>query len=624
MCGIAGLWSFAGAGEHELASEASLMADALHHRGPDDEGVWTDASAGIAFGFRRLSILDLSPAGAQPMTSASGRYVIVFNGEIYNHRRLRVELGTRALRGHSDTEILLACIDEWGLEAAVERFIGMFAFALWDRGERRLSLVRDRLGVKPLYYKATPRGVSFASELKALGRDEIDRGALALYARYGYVPAPWSMFEGVCKVPPGSILTIDSSGARRMHTYWDPARVAERAVANPFRGSEDQALAELESLLSDAVRLRLISDVPLGLFLSGGVDSPLIAALMMREAGSVSTFTIGFEGMPSEAPAARAVARHLGTKHTEEIISAEDVLEAIPLLMAIYDEPLGDSSSIPTLLVSRLAREHVTVALSGDGGDELFGGYHRYFLGQRLTSRVARVPRLLRRPLGIALCTAAKLPSPRNVGDRLRGLGSALQLDPISRFELEVGPSMLEVIDAPPRQFVLKERDAWPELEDPTELMMYLDTVTYLPDDILAKVDRASMAVSLEVREPLLDHRVVEFAWSLPLEMKVGEGKGKRILRRLTRKFVPEEIVDRDKQGFGLPIDGWLRGPLRDWAESLVDETRIRGEGYFEPASVRRVWNDGPRPGAEGVLWKLLMFQQWIGERRRDTTIRQP
>ncbi len=612
MCGIAGLWTFGGAGEDALAAEAWTMAGTLHHRGPDDEGVWSDASAGIAFGFRRLSILDLSPNGAQPMTSPSGRYVVVFNGEIYNHRRLRLEVGSRELRGHSDTEILLACIDEWGLDAAVERFIGMFAFALWDRGERRLFLVRDRLGVKPLYYRATHTGLSFASELKALGCSEIDRGALALYVRYGYVPAPWSMFEGVKKLPPGSILTIDSAGTTRMRTYWNASRVAEHAAANRFRGSEDDAVVELESLLSDAVRLRLISDVPLGLFLSGGLDSPLIAALMMREAGSVSTFTIGFEGMPSEAPAARTVARHLGTNHTEEIISADDVLAAIPLIMGIYDEPLGDSSSVPTFLVSRLARQHVTVALSGDGGDELFGGYHRYFLGQRLTKRVARVPRPLRRPLGVALRGAAMLPSPGNLADRLRGFGSALTLDPIARFEQEIGPAMVEVVDAPPRDFVLNVRDSWPELDDPVELMMYLDAVSYLPDDILAKVDRASMAVSLEVREPLLDHRVGELAWSLPVSMKVGDSQGKRVLRRLVRRFVPEEIVDRDKQGFGLPIEGWLHGPLRDWAASLVDEARIRRDGYFDPASVKRVWSDGGlRPGAEGALWKLLMFQQW-------------
>jgi asparagine synthase (glutamine-hydrolysing) len=619
MCGIAGLWTFGGAGEDELAAEAWTMAGTLRHRGPDDEGVWVDASAGVAFGFRRLSVLDLSSMGAQPMTSASGRYVIVFNGEIYNYRRLRMELGSRDLRGRSDTEVLLACIDEWGLDATVERCIGMFAFALWDRGERRLSLVRDRLGVKPLYYRASHTGFSFASVLKALGRADIDRGALALYVRYGYVPAPWSMFKGVNKLMPGTILTIDPSGAMRMRSYWDAPRVAERAAANRFRGSEDDAVVELESLLADSVRLRLISDVPLGLFLSGGLDSPLIAALMMREAGSVSTFTIGFEGMPSEAPAAAAVARHLGTNHAEEIISGDDVLTAIPLIMTIYDEPLGDSSSVPTSLVSRLARKHVTVALSGDGGDELFGGYHRYFLGQRLTKRVARVPRPLRRPLSVALRAASMLPSPGNLVDRLRGFSSALTLDPIERFEQEVGSAMVEVLGAPSREFVLNARDRWPELDDPVELMMYLDAVSYLPDDILAKVDRASMAVSLEVREPLLDHRVAEFAWSLPLSMKVGESQGKRVLRRLVRKFVPEEIVDRDKQGFGLPIDGWLRGPLRDWAAALVDDARIRREGYFDPASVRRVWNDGPRPGAEGALWTLLMFQEWL-----TCTIRQP
>ncbi|HEU4888080.1 MAG TPA: asparagine synthase (glutamine-hydrolyzing), partial [Thermoanaerobaculia bacterium] len=548
MCGIAGVWSFGGANEESLRTRASSMADALRHRGPDDDGVFVDAAAGVGLGFRRLSIVDLSRAGAQPMLSASGRYVMVFNGEVYNHRRLAEELGPQEYRGHSDTEVMLACIERWGLEAAVRRFIGMFAFALWDRTERTLSLVRDRMGVKPLYYAVTPQGACFASELKALragavDRTDIDRGALALYVRFGYVPAPYSIFDGIAKLLPGRILTISADGTTHTQTYWDAARIAEEA-SNTFRGSEDDAVGEIETLLSDSVRLRLISDVPLGLFLSGGIDSPLIAALMQREAGSVSTFTIGFEGMPSEAPFAAAVARHLGTRHTEAILGADEVLRMVPLIAELYDEPLGDSSSIPTYLVSRMARQHVTVALSGDGGDELFGGYHRYFLGRRVTERVERVPRVMRRPLGNLLRAASRLPS--RMRGRLRGLGDALVIDdPLTLFQQQVAAEMIRVIGAAPRPAQLTARTRWPRLDDPAALMMYLDAISFLPDDILTKVDRASMAVSLEVREPLLDHRLVELAWSLPLSMKIRGTSGKWVLRKLLRKYLPAAMVDR-------------------------------------------------------------------------------
>jgi asparagine synthase (glutamine-hydrolysing) len=610
MCGIAGLWECGGGADDALRARASAMAGALRHRGPDDDGVWVDAAAGIALGFRRLSIIDLTHAGAQPMFSASGRYVLVFNGEIYNFARLLQELGNPPLRGHSDTEVLLACVEAWGLERAVTRFIGMFAFALWDRAERRLSLVRDRLGVKPLYYSQTTRGVAFASELKALGDGEIDRGALALYVRYGYVPVPHSIFTGTKKLMPGTILTVDASGKSETHVYWDSARIAENAKA--FDGTEAEAIEAVETLLADAVRLRMIADVPLGVFLSSGIDSPLVTALMQREAGAVSTFTIGFEGLPSEAPQAAAIARHLGTRHTESIIGGRDVLAAIPLMASIYDEPFGDSSAIPTYLVSRVARQQVTVALSGDGGDELFGGYHRYFLGQKLDARVARVPRMLRRPGGRTLQALSRLPRRQNLKDRMRGLGQALVLDdPIARFQRDVSSDVLRVIGAMERIVPLTDRAHWPNLHDPTALAMYLDTISYLPDDILAKVDRASMAVSLEAREPLLDHRLVELAWSLPMSMKTRDVRGKWILRQILANYLPQSLIDQRKQGFGLPIDAWLRGPLRDWAASLVDEQRIVTEGWFDAESVRRVWNGGPVAGMEQPLWRLLMFQQW-------------
>ena len=612
MCGIAGVWSFAGGAQEDLHASATAMADAMRHRGPDDGGSWVDAAAGVAFGFRRLAIIDLSSAGAQPMVSPSGRYVIVFNGEVYNFGRLREELHV-SLRGHSDTEVVLACIDAWGLDAAVRRFIGMFAFALWDREERRLSLVRDRVGVKPLHYRATAGGVSFASELKSLKHEGIDRAAVALYARYGYVPAPYSIFAGTRKVMPGTIVTFDADGTFSERPYWDVAEVAERAASNRFQGSDDDAIEAVDELLRDAVRLRLIADVPLGVFLSGGIDSPLIAAMMMREAGHASTFTIGFEGMESEAPRAAAIAKALGTRHTEWVISGRDVLDTVPLMATLYDEPLGDSSSIPTYLVSRLAREHVTVALSGDGGDEFFAGYHRYFLGRRLDQHVARVPRRMRRVTGLALKQAAYFTRRSNLRDRLRGLGAALVLDdPIARFQTEVASGLLRVKNAGDAEVPLTARGEWPHIDDPIELTMYLDAISFLPDDLLVKVDRASMAVSLEVREPLLDHRLIELAWSLPLSTKIRGTSGKWILRRLLNRYLPVEMVDGEKRGFGLPIDSWLHGPLREWAGSLIDAKRIEAEGWFDARSIRRVWNHGPVPGAEQMLWRVLMFQQWL------------
>ncbi|MDQ3282102.1 MAG: asparagine synthase (glutamine-hydrolyzing), partial [Acidobacteriota bacterium] len=564
MCGIAGVWSFGGGAAESLRERASSMSGALRHRGPDDDGIWCDADAGVALGFRRLSIIDLSDAGAQPMTSASGRYVIVFNGEIYNYRRLAAELGPIALRGHSDTEVLLACIERWGLENAVTRFIGMFAFAVWDREQRTVTLARDRMGIKPLYYHLTAQSLSFASELKALPCGDIDRDALALYARYGYIPAPLSIFRGTMKLLPGTMLTIDAGGNAKTHHYWDASRVAEHAAQHPFQGTFDDAVDAVDTLLGDAVRLRLIADVPLGVFLSGGIDSPLIAAMMKREAGDVATFTIGFEGTTHEAPAAAAIARHLGTRHTEEIISGRDALDAIPLVAAMYDEPFGDSSAIPTYLVSRLARQHVTVALSGDGGDELFGGYHRYFLGQRLDRHVASVPRPLRRSVGRALHAARRVARQSNFRDRVHGFAEALVLDdPMARFDREVASGLLAVRGAGAAVIPLTDRARWPRMQTPTDLMMYLDAISFLSDDILAKVDRASMAVSLEAREPLLDHRLVELAWSLPLSMKTTELQGKQLLRRLLRKYIPAELVDQEKSGFALPIGEWLRGPLR-------------------------------------------------------------
>ncbi|HEX6159281.1 MAG TPA: asparagine synthase (glutamine-hydrolyzing) [Thermoanaerobaculia bacterium] len=593
MCGIAGLWSFAGGDAAELRARARGMADRLRHRGPDDEGVFVDG--GVALGFRRLSIIDLSSAGAQPMTL--GRYTIVFNGEVYNAGRLRRELAPREWRGHSDTEVMLACIAEWGLARALESFIGMFAFALWDAQERRLVIVRDRMGIKPLYYALDGRGLQFASELQALDVERrLDRGAVALYARYGYVPAPWSIVEGVRKLPPGCLLDVQD-GRAEVRSWWSAAQVAERASAGRFDGSEREAVDRLEELLADAVRLRMISDVPLGVFFSGGVDSGLVTALMQREQSApVRTFTIGFEDRRyDEAPFAAEAAAHLRTEHTAAYVSARETLELIPQLGRLTDEPFGDSSLLPTYLVSRMARQSVTVALSGDGGDELFAGYHRHFLGARVQRRVASVPRVMRPALGRLLRRR----------DRFRALGNALVTDdPVALFQSLVTNDALTREPAPP--VALTDREAWPRLANATELILWLDTVSYLPDDILFKVDRASMAVSLEAREPLLDHRVVEFAWSLPLSLKIRDDRGKYILREVLRRHLPDAMVDREKQGFGLPTAEWLRGPLREWAESLL--ARVE---HFE--GVDAMWRAHLAGEDQPLLWRVLMFQQWLG-----------
>ncbi len=585
MCGIAGFWDFAGGRPEEMRERAGRMASCLTHRGPDDAGTFADP-VGVALGFRRLSIVDLSPAGAQPMTSASGRYVIVFNGEIYNFQRLRTRLDAQ-WRGHSDTEVLLACIEAWGLERALHECIGMYAFALWDTREQTLSLVRDRAGVKPLYYALNATSLQFASELKALDVDRtIDSDAAALYARYRYVPAPWSIYAGVKKLTPGSILTIARDGTSRLTRYWNAAEVAERVPR--FTGSETEAVDRLDELLGDSVALRMIADVPLGVFLSGGVDSSLVAALMQRNAsGPIHTFTIGFEDPRfDEARHGREVAWHLGSRHDELYASYADALALVPELPRIYDEPFADSSALPTYLVSKLARRTATVALSGDGGDELFAGYHHHFLGARLQRRVRSVPRFARGALGRAL----------QLIPRTRALGRGLEEDdPLARY-----------------RDTMKLQSQLPKLsrsdDGPTEMAMFLDFVTYLPDDILVKVDRASMAVSLEAREPFLDHRVIEFAWSLPLSMKIRDDRGKWITRQLLRRYLPDALVDREKQGFGLPLAQWLRGPLRDWADDLL----LNVSEPFDAPHVHDLWRRHiAGANHEGELWTVLMYEAW-------------
>ena len=645
MCGIAGLWTQR---EADLEHVVLRMADRLRHRGPDDGGVWLDRSAGLALGHRRLSILDLSPDGRQPMTSASGRYVIVFNGEIYNFLDLRRELelnGSHAtFRGHSDTEVMLAAFDAWGAEAALRRFVGMFAFALWDRTDRRLYLARDHLGIKPLYYGwAGADTLVFGSELRAIRqcpwlRPEIDRGSLALFLRHNCVPAPHAIYKGVYKLLPGHVLVTDSPSQSHAHVkpFWSAREAAERGVNDPFRGADGDAIDHLDRLLRDAVKSQMVSDVPLGAFLSGGVDSSTVVALMQAQSDRpVRTFTIGFEDPAyNEADDAKRVAQHLRTEHTELYVSAADAMAVIPMLPTMYDEPFADSSQIPTFLVSQLARRDVTVALSGDGGDELFAGYNRHAWLNYVWGRVGWVPPFLRRAAARGIgsvsaeawnrsydCIDTWLPRrlrQRMPGYKLHRLAEILgERSPEAAYRSLVShwkdPASVVIGAAEPRTVLTH---GWDQcgIRDVTEKMMCLDTLTYLPDDILTKVDRASMAVSLEARVPLLDHRVVEFAWQLPLSMKLRDGQGKWALRQVLYRYVPRDIIERPKSGFGIPVDAWLRGPLRDWAEDLLDEGRLRREGLLDPKPVRQKWAEHleGRRSWQYHLWDVLMFQAWL------------
>ena len=612
------------------------MADSIRHRGPDSSGVWCDGEAGIAFGHRRLAVVDLSEHGHQPMVSGDGRYIITYNGEVYNFPDLRRELlklGHR-FQGHGDTEAVLAAIVEWGLPAAVSRFVGMFAFALWDREKRELHLVRDRLGIKPLYYAELDGKVLFASELTALRqhpdfRSEIDRDGLTLLLKRGSIPAPFSVFQRVSKLLPATIMTFTAGGGHStQRTFWSLRDIIERGQAVPFDGSAKEAEEELERLLREAIRQRMIADVPLGVFLSGGVDSSTVAALAQQVADDrVKTYSIGFDNADyDEGEDAALVAGHLGTDHHALHLSEADALAAAPGIAAKFDEPFADSSQIPTYLVSKMARRDVTVVLSGDGGDEFFGGYNRYLWVEKLARRFASVPRPLRTGLARALTSISPdrldrfggLLRQRTTGDKLHKLATVMGArdgPEIYRRLLCHWPDAAGVVVGGSDPADLPERPGeWAALPDFTSQMMYLDAMGYLPDDILTKVDRASMAVSLEARVPLIDHRVVEFAWRLPRAMKVQDGTGKLPLRRILYKYVPRELIERPKMGFAVPIHEWLRGPLRDWAEELLSEDRLKTEGYFEPAPIRRVWRehlDGQR-NRQHQLWCVLSFQAWL------------
>src|ERR1043165_6522390 len=633
MCGITGFVAAPAAAE-ELTRVVRGMCDALVHRGPDDAGEWIDADAGVAVGFRRLAIIDLSPAGHQPMISASGRFAATLNGEIYNFEELRRELREQGrapqFRGHSDTEVMLAAFEAWGVEAAVKLFNGVFAIAAWNSAARPLHLVRDRMGVKPLYYGFAGGAFLYGSELKALRRHSafdarIDRGALRLYLRFMYVPAPYSIYEGISKLMPATILTLDrATGETSTTAYWSARDTAIAGEWHRFEGSEEEASQELEALLRDAVRLRMIADVPLGVFLSGGVDSSLVTALMQAESASpVKSFSIGFaDNAFNEAPYAAAVARHLGTEHTELIVHDRDALDLIPRLGTMYDEPFADSSQIPTHLVSALARRHVTVSLSGDGGDELFGGYTRYFIGQRLFRDLQKVPRRSRPALGRALRSLSPrgwdfVSRRRRLGERVHKVSRMLSAGSADAMYFELVSHWPDIVvgSANGERAPVEVPANWPPLDDPIERMMFFDQISYLPDDILAKVDRASMPFSPESREPLLDYRLVELAWRLPLSMKVRGGKGKHVLRSVLYRYVPEELIERPKMGFGIPLDSWLRGPLRAWAESLLDPAAIRAQGLLDPAPIHQKWKEhlSGRGDWHYHLWAILMLQVWLG-----------
>lgn len=635
MCGIAGfLDTAAGLGDDAMAAIAKAMADAIRHRGPDDAGVWTDRAPGIALAHRRLSIVDLSAAGHQPMVSPCERYVLSYNGEIYNHQDLRRDLtaGGATFKGHSDTETLVAACTAWGLEATLERLNGMFAFALWDRQQRILHLVRDRLGIKPLYWGQQNGRFFFASELKALHAHpswtpELNPDALASYIRFAYVPSPLSIYAGVQKLGPGCHLVLAPGAPPQIDTYWDFRQLARHAAAHPEAIDENEAIDAFADLATDAVRRQLLSDVPVGAFLSGGIDSTAVVALMQQvSSGPVRSFSIGSTVADfDEAKYAKRVAAHLGTEHTELYVAPDDALEHIPNLAEFYDEPFADSSQLLTYMVAAMTRKSVTVALSGDGGDEILAGYNRHIWAANGYRRLARIPARLRHaasgllraiPTSSLDRMAGWLPVPQ-LADKVQKLGTVVDIDD----QTALYRRLVSQCDQPGRylpgahepQGLVWDKSVEADFPDFPTRMQFLDTATYLPDDILTKVDRASMAVSLEVRVPLLDHRLVEFAWRLPRSLKIRAGKGKWLLRQLLARHVPAELTERPKQGFALPLAQWLRGPLRDWGEDMLSEQRLAGTGILDVKAVRDLWqvHQSGRRNEQHSLWTLLMFQAW-------------
>ena len=648
MCGLTGFL------QNSIHKSTALnvlesMLKPLHHRGPDDGGVWYDENAGIGLAHRRLSIVDLSPAGHQPMDSHSNRYAFVFNGEIYNHLDLRAELHATGhapnWRGHSDTETLLAGFDAWGIETTIKKSIGMFAFAVWDKHTRQLTLGRDRIGEKPMYYGWQGTGEQavflFGSELKALKphpafNNSINRDAVSLQLKHNYIPAPYSIYNTVFKLRPGCLLSVSLSQKDvKEWAYWSATEQAIAGVNNPFTGSTSDAIDHLETLLKSAVKQQMMADVPLGAFLSGGIDSSLIVSLMQAQSDTaIKTFTIGFnEQSYNEAVYAKAVAKHLGTEHTELYVTAQQAMDVIPRLPSLYDEPFSDSSQIPTYLVSHLAKQHVTVALSGDAGDELFCGYNRYIMTQKFWKHMSLLPIPVRHLVANLiqsikpdnwnkLSRLIPLPHtnrPINIGDKLHKGAKVLNAESIhelyEHFTSHWTQKDQVVLNTHHTHLnVAKDNEHHSMKLNEIEFMMALDTISYLPDDILTKVDRAAMGNSLETRVPFLDHRVIEFAWQLPLVLKLHKGQSKWPLRQVLYRHVPKELIERPKMGFGVPIDDWLRGSLKDWAENLLDETRLKDEGFFNPAPIRKKWQEhlSGQHNWQYHLWDVLMFQAWL------------
>ena len=636
MCGLAGVLTL----NKGLTSESicNNLAYSIRHRGPDSSGVWRSSDSCLALVHTRLSILDISETGHQPMHSQSGRYVIVFNGEIYNHLELRGKVKGKSFKGHSDTETLLVCIEEWGLESTLQQSVGMFALALWDRKEKTLSLARDRIGEKPLYYGWQGEGGNasflFGSELKALRahpsfQSEINRDAITLLLRHNCVPAPYSIYNDISKLMPGTILSVSlEKRDPKIFTYWSAEDVAKNGVDTLYSGDTSDVINELEVVLRQSVKRQMVADVPLGAFLSGGIDSSLVVALMQQQSSQpVKTFTIGFsESGYNEAEYAKAVAKHLHTDHTELYVSPQETIDVIPKLPQLYDEPFSDSSQIPTFLVSQLAREHVTVSLSGDAGDELFCGYNRYLLTDQLWNKLSLLPVSLRRGLANVVTTISPAVwskifgflSYGAVGDKMYKAAGVLGSSSVDELYLGLishwnSPESIVLNSKEPKTRLTGNISDLSKLNQ-VQKMMLLDLLTYLPDDILTKVDRAAMGVSLETRVPFLDHNVVEFAWRMPMNFKIRDGKSKWALRQILYKYVPKELIERPKMGFGVPIDSWLRGPLKDWADGLLYRTRLQNEGFFDPDPIRKKWSEhlSGRRNWQHQLWDVLMFQAWL------------
>ncbi len=642
MCGLAGFWDFkANTSKTELLAIGQKMGKAISHRGPDSEGGWCDESLGLSFSHLRLAIVDLSEAGHQPMVSRSGRSVIVYNGEIYNASELRELLSAEGchFRGHSDTEVILEACERWGVETTCQKLIGMFAFVFWDQKTQQLFLARDRLGIKPLYWGFNQGILFFGSQLKSFKahpkfKPEIDKEALTSYFRFGYVPTPLSIFKNIQKLSPGSILSVDRTQKTHEFRFWDLQNVIIRGKEKQSKtvGNDETLIEELDLLLRDAVKRRMITDVPFGAFLSGGVDSSTVVALMQAQSDRpIKTFTIGFhEADYDEAKHAARVAKHLGTEHHELYLALNEAQTIIPDIPNWCDEPFADASQIPTYLISKLARQHVTVSLSGDGGDELFAGYNRYFVGQTFWQRIKKLPYWLRY---LSACSirqfspnrwdsiAKIVPNrfrPRLMGDKAHKLADILAVPNGAVFYKNLvsfweEPAKLVLGGNEPMLYPWNLDAVFKHSSEFVESMQMMDTLTYLPDDILTKVDRASMAVGLEARVPLLDHRVVEFAYSLPMNVKIRNGQGKWLLRQVLNKYVPHHLIDRPKMGFGVPIDHWLRGSLREWAEHLLSLHRLESEGILNSKPIRQRWSEhlSGRKNWQHSLWSVLMFQAW-------------